>query len=68
MIGNFIIEAGYLLCSVIIKNKIPISEMPTVQLSALLLEHDEVFEQFKKIKNDIVQAEIRELGDAYGRC
>ena len=45
MIDDFIIQAGDLLDSVIINNEITISEMPVVQLSALLLEHDEVFEQ-----------------------
>ena len=40
MICAFIIQAEDLLDSVIINNKITISEMPTVQLSALLLEHD----------------------------
>ena len=34
----------------------------------IFLEHDGVFEQLKKqLKNDIVQAEIRKLGDAQGR-
>ena len=46
-----------------------IYEMPAVQLSALLLEHDEVIEKLKKLlKNDIVQAAIRELVYAHGRC
>ena len=48
MIDTFLIQAEDLLDSNIIKNKINISEMPSVQLSALLLEHDEVFEQLKK--------------------
>ena len=55
MIGAFINQAGYLLDSVIINNKITIYEITAVQLSALLLEHDESFEQLKKNKNDIVQ-------------
>ena len=37
-----------------------------VQLSVLLLEHDEFLSNLKKVKNDIVQAEIIELGDAHG--
>ena len=45
MIDSFIIQDGDLLDSVIINKEITISEMPAVQLSALLLEHDEVFEQ-----------------------
>ena len=45
MIDAFIIQYGDLLDSVIINNKITISEMPEVQLSALLVEHDEVFEK-----------------------
>ena len=46
-IDAFIIQAVDLLDSVIINNEITISEKPAVQLSALLLEHDELFEQFK---------------------
>ena len=45
IIEAFIIQAGYLLDSVIINNKITISEMSAVQLSALLLEHDEIIEK-----------------------
>ena len=45
MIDGFIIQSGYLLDSVIINNKITIYEIPEVQLSALHLEYDEVFEQ-----------------------
>ena len=48
IIDAFIIQAGYILDAVIVNNKITISEMPEVQLLALLLEHDEVFEQCKK--------------------
>ena len=48
MIEDFIIQAGYLLDSGIIIKKINISEMSAVQLSALLLEHVEVFDQLKK--------------------
>ena len=45
MIHAFIIQAGDPLDTVIINNDITISEMPVVQLYALLIEHDEVFEQ-----------------------
>ena len=48
MIDAFIIQDGDLLDSIIVNNEITISEMPAVQISALLLEHDEIFEQFKK--------------------
>ena len=48
MIDAFIIQTGDLLDSVIIDNGITISEIPAVQLLALLLEHGEFFEQFKK--------------------
>ena len=48
MIDAFIIQSGDLLDSVIVNNDITIYEMPEVQLLALLLEHDEVLEQFKK--------------------
>ena len=45
MIDAFIIQAGDILDSVIINDKINIYEMPVVQLSDLLLKHDEVFDQ-----------------------
>ena len=48
MIGASIVPAGDLLDSVIIINDITISEMTPVQLPDLLLEHDEVLEEFKK--------------------
>ena len=48
-IDAFMINARDLLYSAIINNKIIIYDMPAVQLSALLLEHDEVFEKFKKL-------------------
>ena len=48
MIDNFIIQARDILDSVIINTKIIISEMEEVQLYALLLEYDQVFEQFRK--------------------
>ena len=47
MIDSFIILDVFLLDRAIINNEITISEMPAVQLSALLLEHDKVFEQYK---------------------
>ena len=43
MIDTFIIQSSNLLDSVIVDNEINISDMPEVQLVALLLEHDEVF-------------------------
>ena len=52
-IDAFIIQAGDLLDRVIINNEITISEMPSVQLLDPLLEHDEVFEQLKKIIKEI---------------
>ena len=41
MIDAFIIQAGDILDSVVINNEINISGMPAVQLSVLLLEHEE---------------------------
>ena len=40
MIDDFIVQAGDILDSVIINNKITISEMPAAQLLALIPEHD----------------------------
>ena len=45
IIDAFIIQAGDILDNVIINNEIAIYEMPAVQLSDLLLEHDEVIEK-----------------------
>ena len=47
MIDAFIIQDGDILNSVIIYNKTSISEIPSVRLLALILEHDEVFEPLK---------------------
>ena len=71
MIDAFIIQAGDLFNSVIIKNEIPINNgMPAVQLSALLLENDELFDRFQPDvnKDDVIEAAIRELGDVTTRC
>ena len=43
MNDTFIIQSGDILDSVIINNEISISEMPAVQLLALLLESDVFF-------------------------
>ena len=69
MIDAFIIRALYLLDSAIINNETTIYEMPAVQLSVQLLEHDEFCVQFKRgLKNDIVQASIFDLGGVHIRC
>ena len=40
-----------------------------MQLSALLLEHDEIFKRFTEgVKSDIIKAGLRELGDACNCC
>ena len=68
MIDAFIVQFRDLLDRLIINNKITISQMPAVQLSDLLIEHDDFFSNVKIIKNGIVQAVIREIGDAHVRC
>ena len=69
IIDYWIVQAGDLFDSVIINNEIPIVDMPPVQLSALLLERDDVFERFQKeLTRDVICAAIREIGDAYERC
>ena len=45
MIDAILIQAGDILDIVISNNEITISDIPAVQLQALLIEHDEVFEQ-----------------------
>eukprot|EP00957_Ditylum_brightwellii_P040017 3028499-Ditylum_brightwellii.AAC.1 len=43
--------------------------MPAVQLLALLLERDDIFELFKKgLTSDVTRAALREIGDAHERC
>ena len=49
IIEAFIIQAEDLLNSVIINNENNISDILVVQPSALLIEHDEFFEQLKYI-------------------
>eukprot|EP00957_Ditylum_brightwellii_P043031 3260176-Ditylum_brightwellii.AAC.1 len=69
MIDALIIKAGGLFDSVIIHDEILITEMPAVQLSALHLINDELFDRFQKeLKKDVVKAAIREFGEAYLRC
>lgn len=47
----------------------PMNEMPAVQLSALLLERDDIFESFKKdLTSDVISAALQEIEDAYERC
>ena len=47
MIEDFTIQTRNLLDRLIVDNEVTISEIPEVQISDLLLEHDELFEQFK---------------------
>ena len=68
MVDTFIIQSGDLLDSFIINNEINIFEMTAVQLLAVLLEYNEFLSNFKKLNNDIFQAEISKLGDSHGRC
>ena len=46
VIDYYIILAGDLFNSIIIENSNPITKIPAVQLSALLLEYDEIFKRF----------------------
>ena len=48
MIDSFIIQDANVLDRVIIDDEITISYIPEVQILALLLEQNKVFEQFKK--------------------
>ena len=58
IIEDSMIQSVDILDSVIIINKITLSEMPVVQLLALLLEHVEVFEQLKKELNMIYSKQL----------
>ena len=65
IIDSWIIRSGDLFDSVIIDNEIPVYEMPTVQLSALLEEQDTVQKTFIfDTKKATIVAALRELGDA----
>ena len=69
IIDSWLIQAGDLFDSVIIDNEIPVSEMPPIQLSTILLEKVEGFEKWKKqLKEDLINAAFRELKDAVARC
>ena len=69
IIENWLIQAGDLFDGVIINNQIPITDMPPLQLSTLLQEKNEAFENCKnKLKEDLILASFRELGDAVDRC
>ena len=69
IIDGWIIQSGDLFDSIIIKNEIPILDMPAVQLSALLIEKDEIFERFQNdLKKEMIKAAIREVGDAFNQC
>ena len=60
VINHFIVISRDLLCSVIIENNIPMTEMIPAQLYALFLEHDEKFKRFSEgVKNDIIKAGLR---------
>lgn len=68
-IDSWIVYSGELFDSVIIRNEIPVSEMPSVLVSALLSEHGEEVDRYvKKIREDMVDAAIRELGQAVIDC
>ena len=68
-IDSWIIHSGDLFDSIIIYNEMLMTEMPAVQLSALLLERDDVFELFKNgLISDVIRAAMREIGDANKRC
>ena len=62
-------QLGDLFDSIIIKNEILILDIPAVQLSALLLEKDEIFKQFQNdLKKEIIKAAIREVRDVFDQC
>ena len=59
IIDSWIIHAGDLFDSIIIDNEMPMTEMPAVQLSALLLERNDIFELFKNgLTSDVIRAAI----------
>lgn len=69
VIDSWIIHCAELFDSVIIRGDIPVSDMPSVLISALFADHEEEIVKYKKkIREDMVEATFRELGDAVNRC
>eukprot|EP00957_Ditylum_brightwellii_P068716 5216524-Ditylum_brightwellii.AAC.1 len=64
-IDEWIIAAGELFDRVIMKNRIPISEMPPVQSTSIFSNmDDEVMKFTQETRTSIIDAAFKELGDA----
>ena len=69
VIDEWIIAAGEPFDSVIVKNSIPISQIPPVQFTSIFSSMDDAVVQFKrKPKSKIIDAAFKELGGATQRC
>jgi hypothetical protein len=63
LLGSWIVIAGNLFDSCIVKNEIPISDMPPVQLSSLFGINDEsVLTSFQEAKSCLIDAIFEEIG------
>ena len=59
----WIITAAEILCSVIAKDKLPIYDIPHVQIVSLMaLLEDEILEYGRVLKSNVVDTTIEEIG------
>ena len=64
MLASWIVVAGNLFGSVIVRNEIAITEMPSVQLSSLFGNNESMIEAYiKERRATLIQAIFEELGD-----
>jgi hypothetical protein len=69
VVAEWIVIAGELLDGIIIRDELPISDMPPVQLSTLFGSNDEdIKENILALKRRFVEAIALELGDVYTEC
>ena len=69
VIDHWIVTASNLFCEVIIKDELPVSEMPPVQLSNILSSQEEDILNYRvHMKQNIIDAVYEELGDASIHC
>ena len=69
VIDFWIISAMELFERIIVKDELPVTEMPPVQLSKLLSSMEEgIIEHRVKIKSKLIDAAIEEIGDGMALC
>ena len=69
VLAEWIVIAGELLDGIIVKDKLPISDMPPVQLSSLFgSNNQEINENILSLKRNFIEAIKLELGEFYTSC